>query len=446
LAKSQSKNWTNSLSNFWGSQQEFQNVLDPKHESSEFATSCKVGNIEFGLWITDCQNIFKDKKIEFKECGVIVEIPKKLGMTAQKPHGCRFYWTQEDYLTPQNSEMKTLGGVMHVEIIEVPDMLMRLPNSPWQINEVLTEVVKMDYGLSMSENNEEKVNVIRTMSPQFYLGPLEFETRWWNEKEKKWMQVTDGALEINRETREIKFTTTRLYPLALCYPANVYIDVDSWSVEPIGVERCVICLNSELFALKIEVVGSDVQLLPVGPPIDQLSHVYNKLQTPSALIQDLRTAGFNIWRSSFSNKKDTEVEKKAYEEISTIASCFEISFSRWNKTVDSNSCLIQLRKPLTMDERQNLDEQKKSGWKLLLINQEKCVLLKSTEHSEIIDLETPDDEKMEHESHISIRRCIDPLSTSDIMRSLTNTSLRFQENLRSILSMVQPLQITPELK
>ena len=145
--------------------------------------------------------------------------------------------SQEDYLTPQNSEMKTLGGVMHVEIIEVPDMLMRLPNSPWQINEVLMEVVTMDYGLSMSENNEEKVNVIRTMSPQFYLGPLEFETRWWNEGEKKWRQITDGALEINRETREIKFTTTRLYPLALCYPANVYIDVDSWSVEPIGVER-----------------------------------------------------------------------------------------------------------------------------------------------------------------------------------------------------------------
>lgn len=107
-----------------------------------------------------------------------------------------------------------------------------------------------------------------------------------------------------------------------------------------------------------------------------------------------------------------------------------------------------------------LDEQKKSGWKLLLINHEKCVLLKSTEHSETIDLETPDNEnvsffkartlalnvEMEHESHVSIRRCIDPLSTSDIMRSLTNTSLRFQENLRSILSFVQPLQIAPELK
>jgi len=428
--------------------------LNPEHDDIEFTVSYKTESLEFGLWITNGKNAFKDSKIDFKECNVKIEIPKKLAMSVSKPHGCRYYWTREDYLTPQNSEFQSIGGVMHIEMIEVPDELTRLPNSPWQISERLTEITKIDYGLSESKEVQ-KVDVFRTLPPHSFLGPLDFQVRWWNQEKAEWMDDCDGDVAINRETRVLSFTATRLHPLALSYPANSYLQVNSWTIEPTGKERCVMTLDSELLGIKIEIFykgwekesndgfigGAEVRLLPVGPPIAELSHIYDQPHNASSLIQELRRVGINLWRSSINGRKNKDVEQKAYAEIATIAACFEVSFSRWNQTVAENSCLFQLRKPLTMDEKAKLVEHGKSGWNLMLVDDEKCVFLKSDEHAETLDLETPNDEIMQHESHVSIRRCTDPLSNDAILRDFNMTSLGFQETIRALLCFLKPLQI-----
>lgn len=137
--------------------------------------------------------------------------------------------------------------------------------------------------------------------------------------------------------------------------------------------------------------------------------------------------------------KFEEIEKKAYIEMASIGSCFEITSSHFNVETPANCVLFQLRK-LDVYKHQRQFEEDTNGLKLCLVTEELCVLLKSKELDEKVDLETPDDEELSHESHISLRRCIDPISTSDITKHLGSTSLRFKETLRTLLTLTRPLQ------
>jgi len=143
--------------------------------------------------------------------------------------------------------------------------------------------------------------------------------------------------------------------------------------------------------------------------------------------------------------KDVDIEMKAYSEIASIGACFELTASRWNMRAPPNCFLFHLRKPLTIDEPKDSDEKEGDRFKLTMINENLCVLLKGKDEDEFLNLEIPDDEDHQHEAHILLRRCIDCFtgtSTSDITRNLNHTSLRFQENLRSLLSLVRPLHST----
>merc|ERR1712048_7202 len=151
-------------------------------------------------------------------------------------------------------------------------------------------------------------------------------------------------------------------------------------------------------------------------------------------IQELKNIGINMHGKYKENYFQTwEIECRAYEEISRIAQNFEIISSKWNSETDPNSFIFQVRKQLTNDEKEALQKSGKDGWRVVHLNHEKSMFLETKENDNDIDLEKPDTEEMQHESHVSLMRCVRPLCDLD------STDLQFEETLKKLLFLIKPL-------
>jgi len=279
---------------------------------------------------------------------------------------------------------------------------------------------------------------------------------WWDSKKNEWKtsHFKDVTFDLNQ--RILSFVTCHLSPICLVQPRGAYSEYLDWKLSPSGfTERCKISLVTKYNKLKIdiEVIGGQCKLLQ--PNISELSHIYDKLLKPHQLIRMLKASGINLCVKNDQNvsetclKKNDGIESVVHLEISSIAALFQLSMSKWNRTVDDENIFIfRLRKPLTPNEEADLRQNKGSEangdddidiemWQTVMINHEKCTFIDCNEKSKELSLHTPNREM----SHKTLLRCLKGHCTEENVRDLQNTSFRFTETLRRMLNLLNLFRV-----
>eukprot|EP01084_Bolivina_argentea_P307112 530774_1 len=449
-------------------------------EDGDVIKHCMQKNIKFGLWASSMSNAFKNSKIEYvAPISIKLELPKQIAMKAKMPLSCRVaQYAHNFYIYGNKGRVyECIGPVINVE-------LLRLPPPPENIYGAKTSNESSSSGWMVQNTTEQKkvpnkwkyanvdkpdpksaesMSISCKIPPYIVISdPNNVRLGWWNDTQKEWRTDDFKDIAYDSEQRIVSFITCHLSPICLVQERGMYYEYLDWKLTPSGVERCKISLITKCkMKIDIEIIGGQCKLLK--PNIPELQHVFGKkLLRPHQLIRYLKTSGINLCYNNDGNtsrdllNKNDNIELLTHLEISSIAALFQISMSKWNKTVANEDIMIfRLRKPLTPNEEADLlqnriasDGADGSGdgdnmasdtdsWQTVMIDDEKCTFIDCNENSKEICLNTP----LRELSHKTLLRCLSSSCTEDNLRDLQNTSFRFKETIKRMLNLLNVFRV-----
>jgi len=152
------------------------------------------------------------------------------------------------------------------------------------------------------------------------------------------------------------FQTAHLKPVSLVLPRGIDFKYKKWMLTPSGAEKSTLQLEGQRMVIVLEIINSDVILL--APKIDGF---YGVSMKPYELVAKLRSFGINISPEDEDIpimrmcKKSEQLEEKAHAEISTIAACFQLTGSRWNRECGMYKIIFQLRSSSNIEDPEELE-------------------------------------------------------------------------------------------
>jgi len=383
-------------------------------------------------------NAFRNKRIEFEDLKWQIELPKTLAMKAQMPLGCKAYYTKHDYFSfiENNGRLVSYGGVYSITLLHLPPPISSIGN--WtvrQVTESTEQICVFDYAQGFEVDNASPETAKCTViipDTAFILPETEPVLGWWDDKGRKWWKTGFSDITWDRKSRQLVFQTAHLKPVSLVLPRGIDFKYKRWLLTPSGVEKSTLKLEGERMVVELEIVGGDVILL--DPKIDGFFGVSMK---PYELAAKLRMYGINISPEEEDIpimrmcKKSEKLEEKAHAEISSIAACFQLTGSRWNRECGKHKIIFQLRSSSSIEDPEELENTDDPRWMRCLVGVKKCSLIKAAESDSRLNLDPPDDDL----SHVSLLRCIAPHQSNDVARDLKMASLKFQESVRRMLNL-----------
>ena len=261
----------------------------------------------------------------------------------------------------------------------------------------------------------------------------------------------NDEMKYNISNRELTFETNKLGIISLIQPKGIYYTYKSWELKPehVGVERCILALNNENgFNIEIQIASLQCQL--TKPNLPEFKHIYKKFMKPNQLIRALKDCGINLCYKfndntpSFLLNKDSNVVHKVHNHISIVGALFELSPSKFNKKIDNNHIIFNIRKPSIQNDEDMIDESNESNknknnekWMMICCNKDKFFIMDCNEDDNEMNLEL----NQKDLSHTTLLRCLKPYCNDDFIDDLESTSFRFQQTIYRILNLVNIFNI-----
>ncbi|TYZ60307.1 hypothetical protein PybrP1_010826 [[Pythium] brassicae (nom. inval.)] len=287
---------------------------------------------KLGLWINLIAKGSRNKRIEFSELGVSVDLPKAVIVQSL---ALRVVHLPYDPFSRQSSQSfdLALGGVFSLELLALPPPPKRARG--WMMREVADEdepLKRLHYpleGMVVSAALPVKVSLLLPSDAIYAPSP---RVGWWDPQSESWEE--DGVSEVvfNPETSIVTFSTMKLTHLAVLQQRDLNHQKFRWrlTMSTTTHNTAHLLLRTENYdSIHFEV--SNVGCRLVAPQLPQLSKLHHEWMPPGDLLVKLGASGIGLCPTLSDDlrfgvtPKQKELEDRVIDEVVSVVSAFEVS-------------------------------------------------------------------------------------------------------------------------
>lgn len=343
-----------------------------------------------------------------------------------------------------------VGGVFTFDLLNLPPQPKVCKN--WTITQ-LVEPPKLEYMeyvadppvTSGQEKNKDKdqekdkrdekppINVTMNL-PEDVVFLEEPQVARWDAVKQYWRTDGFSNFSFDEENRTFKFSLAQFGTMCLLQDAHINMPFQSWELRPHKANAAVLTIIAAIVELEIEIKDG---LCCLSQPSDkpELTHLLNQWVTPKELVENLRTAGINVFPQEDSSKyvtvqnKNPIVVERLYDQMGLVSSVMAFSWSKWNSEVESAIIIMQGAEAL--QDEPLLEE----DWSLFHATKRRYARLKMTEFDEEFNDDLAEDIQFKSNLYHYTRDTV-----SDAAKErLQETSIEFTDCVQQLLKATQVL-------
>ncbi|GLE10190.1 hypothetical protein PINS_up022215 [Pythium insidiosum] len=287
--------------------------------------------VKLGLWINLLAKGSRNKRIDFTELGISVDLPKAAIMQSL---ALRVTFLPFDALSehnPQNFDF-ALGGVLTLDLLAIPAPPRRARG--WVMREVADaadRIKKLHYpleGMVASAALPVKVSV---QLPSHVIYAATPRVGWWDPHTQTWEEDGITEINLNRDTHVLSFSTMHVTHLAVLQQRDLNYHKYLWSLKMSTkvTNKAYLQLKTEHFEeIRFEITDSGCRL--VAPDLPQLRSVLGSVLPPGELLVRLADSGIALcpgvdddMRFGYTPKLKS-LEDRVIQEVVSVVSAFKI--------------------------------------------------------------------------------------------------------------------------
>ncbi|OWZ19932.1 hypothetical protein PHMEG_0005738 [Phytophthora megakarya] len=340
------------------------------------SASPNTGWVQLGLWVNLlAKGSSRNKKVEFSELGVNVDLPKAVITQSLALRVMRWPFDAFSSLSGGAFKDVALGGVFSLELLAVPSPPKRARG--WVMREVPDErekLKRLHYPLDgMVVSAAVPIKVSLTLPKDVLFAPTKStkSTRevprigWWDTTHLHWEEEGVTDVVFQEETNSVSFSTLRLTHLALLVRRDSNFHKLSWRLcmdtsprsgtitdeihgghgdsELDNMRACITMSTAVFQRIQFEITPHGARLLE--PAFPQLEALRTEAMPPGELLTRLARAGIDLCppldpsnvepstRSGFGSKRKT-LEDRVIDEIASVVAGFEVTDGNGNAGIN----------------------------------------------------------------------------------------------------------------
>ncbi|KDO31710.1 hypothetical protein SPRG_03628 [Saprolegnia parasitica CBS 223.65] len=423
----------------------------------EVKITSAAGPVKVGLWINIVPKGLRNKKIDFTEMEMLVDVPKPVVMQSLAVRA--IYLPYDNAPNSVHNLDVALGGVFSIDLLCLPPAPKRARG--WVMRELSAEKIhRLEYPLEGSVATASLAIKVSVTLPKDVIYPANPRVGWWDANSETW--VEDGISEIlfNEEANVLNFNTLKLTKIAVLQQRNANHMKHSWSLKMSTVNdgdkhTCVahLKLQNDMYRL-IHLEVTDVGVRLVSPSVKQLSELNRAYLPPQETLKRLAMAGIDLTPSIADDArfgvtpKDRALEESLVCELLGIACAFEITSiphgHEWDPAIVASSkhavfSVKEIVWPLVTHETED-------DVKTLDVSDYVHIIAQvDTETSAGIKFST-NRSSNPYDTYVHIKEALGPLCTPDAKDRMENSNLIFEHNLLKVLSLLRLFSYTQSFK
>lgn len=339
----------------------------------------KSNDVKYAIWVNLVAKHFRMKSIRFNELGIGVDVPKPLALSSI---ALRVMYFPSDHQTyERNCQVRSLGGVFHVELLQLPQAPKRVKG--WtlrQVNDLTDTVSRLSYPLGGDGHAVAAAGTAQPLKVQYHLPDdvlvpeSNLRVGWWDQANETWNEEGITEIDYHPATRNLVFHTVKLCQLACIQENHTDLPFVSWSITPMPKQwpdlEVHLSLETPRYVVTIAVREGECQL--VAPDSPELASLRAKPMLPGELLKRLSMAGINLTPTDtdaefakFANgqpvcTKVPQLEAKLCYEVAHVATAMDVKASRWNQGIGSQQAAFLIRETTAFSGAEPDDEDYKT--------------------------------------------------------------------------------------
>lgn len=436
----------------------------------------------FGLWVNLAKNP-RMKAIEFGGLSVTVELPKALALAS-----CAVRVTQydDDVVSPYASEearaaatLMALGGVLKIDLLGLPPPSKKVKGYTMRaVTEMSTGVVRTEYPIRAADGSlptsAPPLRVTYVLPETVLMGEgLKPEVGYWQADvqptgedgatvdQGTWK--TDGIADVtyDPETRTLAFDTLNVNTsLTLLQPTHLELPYKRWLFSPRGGSSGDLFVHTQRFELHFSMSARGVSLK--APALPQTAHLLSSAPMPApVLLLRLRACGINLCPKDSDalplervTPKRLSLEEQISSDLCALLCRYYLTNSKWCQSRGPSKAMLRLAvKPETYGEgATGYDEEAEEAaaaavsdpfaaidpdWPSMLVEFRRTLMVIASDDHMTCD-EAPREGHIAHSTAFECLKGNDP----DLVPTLTNSSVLYQDNVRQMLNSLRLFSFT----
>ncbi|KAF1316739.1 Casc1 protein, partial [Globisporangium splendens] len=317
-----------------------------EYTDSNSRSEVKMGNasnwVKLGLWVNLIAKGSRNKKIDFQELGISVDLPKAVIVQSLALRVIHLPYDPLSIKKRQNIDF-ALGGIFSLELLAIPPPPKRARG--WMMREVAdtSEPLKrLSYPLEGMVVSAVLPIEASLLLPTDAIVSGTPRIGWWDLQAESWEE--DGISEVvfHPETNIVTFSTMKLTHLAVLQQRDLNFQKYYWhlTMSTKTHNKAHLKLKTEHYdSIHFEITDAGCRL--VAPQLPQLSYLHQKWLPPGGLLMKLTASGIGLCpaldddlRFGFTPKQKGS-EDRVINEVVSVVAAYEISIG--NLSLESNS-------------------------------------------------------------------------------------------------------------
>lgn len=312
------------------------------HSRSEVKMASASNWVKIGIWINLIAKGSRNKRIEFQELGISVDLPKAVIVQSLALRAIHLPFDPLSSHNAQNLDC-ALGGVYSLDLLAIPAPPKRARG--WIMRDVSLsggQIKRLHYpleGMVVSAALPIKVSLVLPSDVLYASTP---RVGWWDVHSESWEEDGISDVVFNQESCVLAFSTMKLTHLAVIQQRDLNYQKYLWhlTMSTTTPNKAHLTLKTEHFeCIHLEITDAGCRL--GTPQLPQLKPLQDGWMPPGELLVKLARSGISLCpsleddiRFGYTPKLKT-LEDRVIKEVVSIVSAYEMSIG--NLSLESNS-------------------------------------------------------------------------------------------------------------
>ncbi|KAJ1568700.1 hypothetical protein HK405_014908, partial [Cladochytrium tenue] len=214
------------------------------------------------------------KNVEYPNVPFTISLPKSISLASVAIRMLFVYGPTcaEPFAIQQaGPSMSVVGGVLYLDLYEMPEPP-RMAGS-WTIRQILSpngrprqveypfkkaseDAAEEEDGEAAADLNIWPAQVGYRIFPRCFVHKDSARVMAWDSTACRWSEEDVGDVEIDVDTGDVKFRTTKFTPTALVQYSFAEFPLRNWSLQPMGLNKAVLAVQGRTVEIQIAIDGS----------------------------------------------------------------------------------------------------------------------------------------------------------------------------------------------
>ncbi|DAZ94336.1 TPA: LOW QUALITY PROTEIN: hypothetical protein N0F65_012139, partial [Lagenidium giganteum] len=309
---------------------------------SEVRMASATRQMKLGLWINLIAKGSRNKRIDFQELGISVDLPKAVVIQTLALRVSHLPFDPFSPINSQNIDF-ALGGIYSIDLMAIPPPPKRARG--WMMREVTDsgdQIKRLHYpleGMVASAALPIKVSIALPSDVLFSPTP---RIGWWDPHSECWEEEGITEVVLHPDTNVLTFSTMKLTHLPVLQQRDLNYQKYLWHLKmsTTTANHAHLKMKTEHFdVIHFEISQAGARLLQ--PQLAQLSYLSNEWLEPAELLMKLSASGIGLCPTLEDDMrfgyipKSKALEDHVIQEVVSIISAYEVSIG--NMSLESNS-------------------------------------------------------------------------------------------------------------